>query len=92
MALLTDEQIEQGLSGVDGWNRKDNTIVRNFEFEDFVEAVKFVDSLVEPAERLGHHPDVSISWNKVEVSIFDHAEGGITQKDFGLAAEIDRLT
>jgi len=91
MALLNDEQIDQGLAGVRGWTRDGDRIIRKFEFEDFVEAVKFVDSLVSPAEKLGHHPDLSISWNKVEVSIFDHAEGGITGKDFELAAEIDKL-
>ncbi|MDQ2700074.1 MAG: 4a-hydroxytetrahydrobiopterin dehydratase [Actinomycetota bacterium] len=91
MALLKDEQIDQELSRVQDWAREGDRIVRNFEFEDFVAAVKFVDGLVEPSERLGHHPDLAISWNKVEVGIFDHAEGGITSKDFRLAAEIDKL-
>ena len=91
MALLNDEEIESRLSGLDGWSRSGDEIVREFELEDFVGSVRFVDSLVAPAERLGHHPDLSISWNKVEVSITNHSEGGLTAADFELAAEINRL-
>lgn len=91
MALLTDNEIEERLSSMDGWSRRDDEIVREFELEDFVGSVKFVDALVAPAERMGHHPDLSISWNKVEVAITNHSEGGLTATDFELAAEIDGL-
>lgn len=91
MALLTDEQIEQRLAGLDGWSRRGDEIVREFEFEDFVGSVRFVDAVVAPAERMGHHPDLKISWNKVEVSISTHSEGGLTAADFELAGEIGAL-
>lgn len=91
MALLTDEQIEQRLANLEGWNRRGDEIVREFEFEDFVGSVRFVDSVVVPAERMGHHPDLKISWNKVEVSISTHSKGGLTGADFELAGEIDSL-
>jgi len=91
MALMNDEQIERQLTGLEGWVRDGEEIVRKFEFEDFVGAVGFVDLVVAPAERLGHHPDLSISWNRVEVRISSHSEGGLTAADFELAAEIDRL-
>lgn len=91
MALLSDAEIELALTKRPGWKRQREEIVREFEFKDFVGSVEFVDRLVAPAEHLGHHPDVSISWNKVEVSISTHSEGGLTAADFKLAEEIDRL-
>jgi len=91
MALLSDSEIEQTLAGLHEWSRRGNEIVREFELADFVGSVAFVDSLVAPAERMGHHPDVSISWNKVEVVISTHSEGGLTAADFELAGEIDQL-
>ncbi|MGK2954664.1 MAG: 4a-hydroxytetrahydrobiopterin dehydratase [Solirubrobacterales bacterium] len=92
MALLDNGQIKEALAGVPGWSWQGDRIVKLFEFDDFVGSIGFVDALVEPAERMGHHPDLSISWNKVEVSIHDHHEGGLTAADFKLASEIDRLT
>ena len=91
MALLDDNEIETRLATLDGWSRRDDEIVREFEFDDFVGSVKFVDALVEPAEGLGHHPDLSISWNKVEVRITNHSEGGLTEADFELAGRIEKL-
>ena len=64
MALLNQEEIDGALSGLaDGWTLDGSTIVRAFECGDFVGSVRFVDSLVEPAEDLGHHPDIAISWS-----------------------------
>jgi 4a-hydroxytetrahydrobiopterin dehydratase len=54
--------------------------------------VRFVDSLVAPAEEMGHHPDLEISWDTVTVTISTHSEGGLTGADFELAAKIDSLT
>ena len=56
-----------------------------------VQAVKFVDKLVEPAEGMGHHPDLELSWDKVKVTITNHSEGGLTANDFELAGKIDAL-
>ena len=53
--------------------------------------MKFVDSLVEPAEEMGHHPDLEISWDEVKVSISTHSQGGLTENDFELAKKIDAL-
>ena len=91
MALLDDDEIGTRLGALDGWSRRDDEIVREFEFEDFVGSVRFVDALVAPAEEMGHHPDLSISWNKVEVAITNHSEGGLTEADFALAKTIDDL-
>jgi 4a-hydroxytetrahydrobiopterin dehydratase len=91
VALLSDSEIEAKLSELDGWERSGDAIVKTFERGDFVGSVRFVESLVEPAEGMGHHPDLEISWDKVEVSISTHSEGGLTANDFELAAKIDAL-
>ena len=91
MALLSDSEVEDRLAELDGWNREGDAIEKTFENGDFVGSVKFVASLVEPAEGMGHHPDLEVSWDKVKVSITNHAEGGLTENDFKLAAKIDAL-
>ncbi len=91
MALLSDSEIEERLGGLDGWSREGDAITKTFENGDFVGSVKFVDRLVEPAEGMGHHPDLEISWDKVKVTITNHSEGGLTANDFELAQKIDAL-
>jgi Pterin-4a-carbinolamine dehydratase len=91
MALLSDSEIEERLGGMDGWSREGDAITKTFENGDFVGSVRFVDSLVEPAEGMGHHPDLELSWDKVKVTITNHAEGGLTANDFELAGKIDAL-
>jgi 4a-hydroxytetrahydrobiopterin dehydratase len=91
MALLSDSDIEQRLDRLDGWSREGDVITKTFENGDFVGSVKFVDALVEPAEGMGHHPDLELSWDKVTVRITNHAEGGLTENDFELAGKIDAL-
>ena len=91
MALLEDAEIDSRLADLDGWTRDGDKITKTFERGDFVGSVKFVDSLVDPAEGMGHHPDLEISWDKVKVTITNHAEGGLTANDFELAGKIDAL-
>ena len=91
MALLSDDDIKQRLKELDGWRQRGEYIVKSFDRGDFVGSVKFVDSLVEPAEAMGHHPDISISWSQVEVAISTHAEGGLTENDFELAKKVEGL-
>lgn len=91
MALLSDTEIDQHLKGLSEWRREGDAIVREFDRGDFVGAVRFVDSLVDPAEAMGHHPDIEISWKTVTVRISTHSEGGLTAADFELASRIDAL-
>ena len=90
MALLSDADVETKLKNLDGWTRTGNTIRKQFVLKNFVEAVAFVDRLVEPAETANHHPDLTINYKRVGVSLATHDEGGITEKDFALAAEIEK--
>jgi 4a-hydroxytetrahydrobiopterin dehydratase len=91
MTLLSEQEIGSRLSELPGWERAGEAIVKKFERGDFVGSVKFVSSLVEPAEAMGHHPDLEISWDTVTVTISTHSEGGLTAADFELAAKIDSL-
>jgi 4a-hydroxytetrahydrobiopterin dehydratase len=89
MALLSDAEIEAKLAGLPGWARDGAAIAKEFECGDFVGSVRFVQSLVEPAEEMNHHPDLEISWNTVKVTLSTHSEGGLTGADFELAGKID---
>lgn len=91
MALLGSNEIEAMLADLDGWEQQGDAIVKSFKRGDFVGSVRFVDSLVEPAEAMGHHPDVAISWDTVTVTISTHSEGGLTAADFELAGKIEAL-
>jgi 4a-hydroxytetrahydrobiopterin dehydratase len=61
------------------------------QFTDFAAAVAFVERLVEPADRLGHHPDVAIAYNRLTIQLTTHDAGGVTSLDFALAREIAAL-
>jgi len=91
MALLSDEEIKERLKEVPGWQHRGESIVKSFDRGDFVGSIKFIDSLVEPAEEMNHHPDLAVSWSQVEVAISTHSEGGITENDFELAKKVEEL-
>ena len=91
MAVLSDEEIETRLADLDGWSRDGDAITKTYEFEDFAASVDFVVRITPPAEEMNHHPDVSISWNKVTLSLLTHSEGGLTANDFELASRVDPL-
>jgi 4a-hydroxytetrahydrobiopterin dehydratase len=91
VSRLSDEEIDAKLAELDGWSRSGDAITKTYERGDFVGSVKFVDSVVGPAEEMGHHPDVEIAWDKVTVTVTTHSEGGLTANDFELARRIDAL-
>jgi 4a-hydroxytetrahydrobiopterin dehydratase len=89
--LLSDEEIEIRLAQLDGWARDGDAITKKFDRGDFVGSVEFVRQITEPAEEMGHHPDLCISWSEVSISITNHAAGGLTANDFELAGRIDAI-
>jgi 4a-hydroxytetrahydrobiopterin dehydratase len=89
--LLTDEQITAFLDQHNLWTRHGNEIRRTFEFEDFNESLGFAVRVGLKAERMFHHPDVDIRWNKVSLSISTHSAGGLTEMDTELAAFCDEI-
>ena len=91
MALLSDDEIGRRLDDLPNWRREGDSITRQFKFSDFTGSVDFVNRITPPAEEMNHHPDIAISWNKVGLTLSTHSEGGLTQSDFELAAQIDSL-
>lgn len=89
--LLAPEEVAARLAARTEWLRRGDAIARTFRFRDFTEAVAFVDRLVEPANAQDHHPDVSIHWNEVTLTLWTHASGGLTERDFRLAETIDGI-
>jgi 4a-hydroxytetrahydrobiopterin dehydratase len=66
-------------------------VTRTFKFSDFVQALAFVNTVGAIAEEQGHHPDILLTWGKVEVTMWTHKINGLTESDFILAAKIDKL-
>lgn len=91
MSKLTAPQIKAALPAVPQWRRKASVISRTFAFADFVVAMKFVNAVARAAEKACHHPDIDIRWNKVTLALTTHDAGGLTAKDFTLAAKADQL-
>ena len=79
------------LSGLDGWQRSGDAIVKQFDNGDFQGSVDFVNRLTPEAEDRNHHPDLEISCRTVTVTISTHSEGGLTDNDFELARRIEAL-
>jgi 4a-hydroxytetrahydrobiopterin dehydratase len=73
------------------WENTGHALVREFAFADFAGAMAFVNRVAQLAEELNHHPDITIRWNKVTLTLSTHSSGGLTQKDFTLAEAIDSL-
>ena len=88
---LSESEITLALASVPDWKLNAATIVRTYQFKDFPAAVKFVDAVAALAEQAWHHPDIDIRWNKVTLTLSTHDAGGLTEKDFALARQFDKL-
>ncbi|BAY22773.1 pterin-4-alpha-carbinolamine dehydratase [Calothrix sp. NIES-2100] len=89
--LLTEAEIQQRVGVLSGWAVEGSKLKTIRTFKDFIQAIEFVNKLVEPAESAGHHPDIEISYNKVKIQLTTHDAGGLTEKDFDLAAVISHI-
>jgi 4a-hydroxytetrahydrobiopterin dehydratase len=90
MPPLSPQQAAARLSGLPDWQIESGELVRTFKFEDFVAAMGFVNRVADLAEAAAHHPDIDIRYNRVRLALVTHDAGGITGKDFDLAAEADQ--
>jgi len=89
---LQGEELENLKSQVPGWQVvQGHHLTRTYPFPDFRTALDFTNRVGELAEQQGHHPDLYLSWGKVEVRIWTHKIDGLTESDFILAAKIDQL-
>lgn len=89
--LLNDQEIQTKVNSLPNWTLDGKKIKCVREFKDFVEAINFVNRLVEPAEAAGHHPDLAVSYNKVTVELTSHDAGGLTESDFEMAKVISDI-
>lgn len=89
--LLREEDVTARLKAHPAWTLKGGKLHREFRFADFSEAFGFMARVALAAEKLDHHPDWTNVWNRVDVSLATHDAGGITELDFRLAAEMDRI-
>lgn len=89
--MITLGEIQRLMQKLDNWALEEQCIVKDYSFSNFEEAMDFVNKVGEIAERLNHHPDILISYNKVRVSLTTYSEKGLTHKDFEAAGEIDKI-
>ena len=90
-AKLSARDADVRLSDLPGWTRRGKTLHRVFIFRNFSEAFGFMVRAALAAEKLDHHPDWANAWNKVTVDLSTHDAGGLTELDFRLAGEMNRL-
>jgi 4a-hydroxytetrahydrobiopterin dehydratase len=89
--LLSDTDIGSRLQELD-WERDGDNIVREWKFKDFAEAMAFANRVADAAEAANHHPDILVhGWNKVRLSLTNHAAGGLTDIDFEMAGKFDEV-
>lgn len=94
MALLADDEIEERLIGYDwvhrpGWSYQENSLVKKFELDKFMDVVDLVNAVAEEAEAIDHHPDMLINYRRITFMLSTHDQGGITEKDFDLLELIE---
>jgi 4a-hydroxytetrahydrobiopterin dehydratase len=89
MAKLSKSEVSERLKKLKGWRLDADTIKKEYQFPSFPKAIKFVNQVAEISEEADHHPDILISFRKVTLSLSTHDEGGITQKDFRLAEQLE---
>lgn len=91
MPALTSKQVGLHLKTVPNWSKHAQTILRTYELAGFLESIDFVNRIGRKAQKLNHHPDIDIRFNKVTLTLTTHDEGGITEKDFLLAGQCDEV-
>ena len=87
--VYSEKQVQAGLAELDGWELRDDRLRKRFTFRTFLRAIAFVNSVAYLAEAAGHHPDITINYNRVTLRLITHSEGALSDRDFSLAREID---
>jgi 4a-hydroxytetrahydrobiopterin dehydratase len=91
MSVLSRDEIVRGLESLPDWHHRGNALEKHFDRGDFDGSITFVNAVAALANEQNHHPDISISWNVVTLTLCSHDAGGITDRDFKLAAAVDAL-
>jgi 4a-hydroxytetrahydrobiopterin dehydratase len=90
--LIKTGELKERMKKVPEWELEKKHIERTFEFDDFQDAIDFVNAVAEVAEEEEHHPDIDIRYSKVRLVLSTHSKGGLTDLDFALAERIDTLS
>jgi 4a-hydroxytetrahydrobiopterin dehydratase len=90
--VLNGAELQQAVEGLAGWSAHGKSIERVFQFSNFVQAMEFVNRIAEAAEAVNHHPDITINYNQVKLSLTSHDSGGVTQRDLRMAGKINELS
>ena len=91
MTKLGAMAVKRRLASLKGWTLAENAIQKQYTFANFKEAMFFVNTVAGLAEKAGHHPDITVTYNRVTLALSTHDAGGITAKDFALAREVEAL-
>lgn len=91
MSALSKNEIHERLKKMQGWSHAGKSIHRKYTFKSFMPAIGFVNKIAEAAEKVQHHPDITINYSVVTISLSTHSEGGVTGRDFDLAEQIDAI-
>ena len=91
MKKLTEQEIQNKMKEIPNWRLEDDSIVRNWSFNDFSEAMDFINQIARLAEDHDHHPELFNVYNKVSLKFSTHDAGGLTNRDFKIAQDIDKL-
>lgn len=91
MQTFSDKEIQDKLTGLNGWQFDGQAIKKDWEFKDFKEAITFIKRVAELAEKHNHHPDLHNVYNQVTLGFYSHDADGITQRDFDIAADIEKI-
>jgi 4a-hydroxytetrahydrobiopterin dehydratase len=89
--VLPHDDVSKRLATMPGWRHCGNALEKHFDCKDFAGSMRFVNAVADAANAQDHHPDLAISWNDVAVTLSSHDAGGVTDRDFTLAATIDAL-
>jgi len=87
--VFSETEVQEGLSALEGWELRDGRLRKQFTFRTFLRAIAFVNSVAYQSESAGHHPDITINYNKVTLRLITHSEGALSDRDFSLARDID---
>lgn len=91
--MLSREEIESNIAKIgNGWELKDDKIIKSFQFPTFMKSIEFVNMVASIAERLDHHPIITINWRTVKLSLKSFDVNDITTRDITLAKEIEKET
>ena len=91
MSRLSENEIQDRLLELDGWNFNENAIRKTFTFETYMESIEFINRLAEFAEETNHHPDMIVGWCRIDVAFTSHDQGGVTLACIQMAKAVESV-